>query len=156
VSRRFAVARVSELPDGGRLIVDVGGRSIGVFNVGGRYYALLNRCPHAGGELCRGELLGLLESDFPGEYRHDPNRKLLACPWHGWEFDLETGRSYFDPARTRVAPYTVAVEEGAALAGQLDSGSSRLAGDLAEGPYVAETFPICIEDDYLVVTLRAS
>jgi nitrite reductase/ring-hydroxylating ferredoxin subunit len=156
VSRRFAVARVADLADGERLIVDVGGRSIGIFNVGGSYYALLNRCPHAGGELCRGELLGLLESDAPGEYRHDPSRKLLACPWHGWEFDLETGRSFFDPVRTRVAPFTVAVEGGAVLAGQLRSGESRLAGELAEGPYIAETFPISVEDDYLVVTLRAS
>ena len=156
MSRRFAVARVSDLPDGERLIVDLGGRSIGVFNVGGRYYALLNRCPHAGGELCRGELLGLLESDCPGEYRHDPTRKLLACPWHGWEFDLETGRSYFDPVRTRVAPYGVAVEPGDALARRLESGDSRLAGELALGPYTAETFPISVEDEYLVVTLRVS
>ena len=156
MSNRFAVARASDVPDGERLIVAVGGRSVGVFNVGGRYHALLNRCPHAGGELCRGELLGLLESDAPGEYRHDPTRKLLACPWHGWEFDIETGQSYFDPVRTRVRRYGVVVEQGEALAGQLESGESRLAGELVKGPYVAETIPIAVEDDYLVVTLRAS
>jgi 3-phenylpropionate/trans-cinnamate dioxygenase ferredoxin subunit len=156
MSSRFAVARVSDVPDGERLIVDVDGRSVGVFNVAGRYHALLNRCPHAGGELCRGELLGLLESDTPGEYHHDPTRKLLACPWHGWEFDLETGQSYFDPARTRVRRYGVVVEQGEALAEQLETGESRLAGELVPGPYVAETIPIAVEDDYLVVTLRAS
>jgi 3-phenylpropionate/trans-cinnamate dioxygenase ferredoxin subunit len=147
---------VGDVPEGGRLIVDVDGRSIGVFRVDGRYYALLNRCPHLGAELCRGEVLGLLESDAPGRYRHDPNRKLLACPWHGWEFDLATGQSYFDPERTRVRPYAVAVEAGDVVARDVGDGRAALAGDLTKGPYMAETFPVSVEDDYLVLTLRSS
>jgi nitrite reductase/ring-hydroxylating ferredoxin subunit len=90
VSERYAIARTADLAEGERLLVDVGGRSIGVFRVDGRYYALLNRCPHAGAELCRGRLVGTLESDAPGRYTYDADRRLIACPWHGWEFDIST------------------------------------------------------------------
>lgn len=141
--RRVAVARASEIPPGGRLIVDVDGRSIGIFHEGGRFYGLLNRCPHAGAELCRGDVVGLLESDRPGHYRYDAERRLIACPWHGWEFDLETGQSYVDPRRIRVRPYEVSVETGGAVA----------EGGYVRGPYVAETIPIAVDDDYLVLTL---
>ena len=51
---KFVVARTSDIPDGGRIIVEINGRSIGVFNVGGEFHALLNRCPHSGAPLCRG------------------------------------------------------------------------------------------------------
>ena len=55
--RRYVVAKQEELPPGERKIVPVGGRGgIGVFNVGGSFYALKNRCPHKGGPLCQGRL----------------------------------------------------------------------------------------------------
>ncbi len=144
--RRIAVARASEIPVGERLIVDIDGRSIGIFHEGDRFYGLLNRCPHAGAELCRGDIVSLLESDRPGEYRYDAGRRLIACPWHGWEFDLETGQSYVDPRRIRVRPYEVSVEAGSAVA----------EGGYVRGPYVAETIPIEIDDDYLVLTVGSA
>jgi 3-phenylpropionate/trans-cinnamate dioxygenase ferredoxin subunit len=147
MSARYIVGRVSDLPDGERLIVDIGGRSIGVFHVGGEFYALRNRCPHAGGELCRGRVVGRLDSDRPGRYVHDLARPLVACPWHGWEFELATGQSYIDPRRTRVRAYDVEVAPGGGL---IDG-----AGEPVPGPYRAETVPISVDDDYLVVTLGA-
>lgn len=153
MSDRYAIARTSDLSDGGRLIVDAGGRSIGVFRVGQRYYALLNRCPHAGAELCRGRLVGTLSADAPGHYRYDADRRLIACPWHGWEFDIATGQSYVDPRRLRVRPYAVDVEAGQALADQVAAGEAALAGELLPGPYRAETFDVSVEDDYLVLTI---
>src|SRR5687768_15644000 len=48
------VCRTDELPPGERKIVSANGRSIGVFNVGGRYYALRNLCPHRAAPLCLG------------------------------------------------------------------------------------------------------
>jgi len=136
---KYVVARADEIADGDRKLVELKGLSIGVFNVGGRYFALLNRCPHQGAQLCRGSLLGFLEASAPGEYAWSGERKLLQCPWHGWEFDLETGQSYFDPARTRVRRYEVEVAHGAGL---------------QKGPYVAQVFPVDVEDEYVVVTLR--
>lgn len=105
-----AVARVSELPPGGRKVVEVEGRSIGVFNVGGRYHALRNVCPHQGAPLCRGSIGGTALASAPGEYVWAREGEILRCPWHGWEFDLTTGRSIFNPHKTRVATYEVSLD----------------------------------------------
>ena len=114
---RHVVARADELPPGSRVVVDVAGRSIGIFNVGGALYALRNRCPHQGGPLCEGRVSGSLTSARPGEYVWDGSAPILRCPWHGWEFDMVTGRSWVDPERTRVRSYpgaeTYAVEREA-------------------------------------------
>ena len=126
--RGTSSAKVSEIPPGERLLVTVAGRTIGVFNVNGRFYALRNSCPHQGGELCRGALVGLATAERPGEIRYSRQGEILKCPWHGWEFDLATGRSVFDPDRTRVKSYPVAVEE-----------------------LQAETYPVEIERDRVVV-----
>jgi len=110
--RRHIVARVEEIPPGSRKLVDLEGRSIGVFNVGGQFYALKNSCPHQGGPLCLGPTIGLASSDVPGQpIRYERVGEILRCPWHGWEFDLATGRSVFDPEHTRVKSYPVEVEE---------------------------------------------
>lgn len=161
---RHIVGKVSDLPEGGRLLVELQGHSVGIFHVKGRYYALLNRCPHMGAELCRGSILGHLDAVVPGEFRYDESRSLLRCPWHGWEYDLESGQSYFS---SRVRAYPVDVVGGEALQPQVEAGDAGVmeAGGRAEkatglpaarlqpGPYVAETYPMTIEDDYLVVTL---
>ena len=133
---KHIVATVGEIVPGGRKLVEVEGRSIVIFNVSGEYFALLNRCPHQGGSLCEGKLIGLLESREPGDYRYTRRNEILRCPWHGWEFDIRTGKSYCDPERTRARTYEVAVTAGR---------------QLVEGPYVAETFPVSVEEQYVVV-----
>lgn len=105
------VATVGELPPGSRKIVEVDGRSIGVFNVGGRFYALRNTCPHQGAPLCLGAIGGTMADSAPGEYTPARDGEILACPWHGWEFDITTGRSIFNPHRTRVRSYEVTVQD---------------------------------------------
>lgn len=147
---RFPVARVDELLPGSRRIVTLAGRSIGVFNVDGSYFALRNRCPHQGASLCEGPVLGFLESDGPGSIVHHDEHKLLQCPWHGWEFDLATGQSYFDPLRTRVRPYLVTVEPGSEVAAWTHEHG------LEPGPYVAEVFSVSVEHDYVVVEVPGS
>ena len=69
-----------------------------VFNVGGRVFAVENSCPHQGGPLCKGRVSGALLPSAPYEYRYDGERPILTCPWHGWEFELESGKALFDPA----------------------------------------------------------
>ncbi len=132
----YVVASTGQIPDGTRMIVEVRGRSIGIFNVGGTFYALLNRCPHQGAQLCLGLVSPLIESAAPGDVRFDESRHILQCPWHHWEFDIATGQSYCDPQRTRVRRYPVSV------------------GHLVPGPYSAETIPVTVEDDYVVLQLR--
>jgi 3-phenylpropionate/trans-cinnamate dioxygenase ferredoxin subunit len=107
---RHVVGRASELPPGQRKIVEVEGRSIGVFNVHGRFYALRNRCPHQAAPLCLGAIKGMTLPGKPGEYTWAREGEILRCPWHGWEFDITTGRSIFNPHGTRVRRYEVTVE----------------------------------------------
>ena len=142
--KRYVIARADEFPPGTRRIVDIDGRSIGVFNVDGTYYALRNQCPHQGGPLCKGTVMGTVTSPGPGDYHYDPEHKLLTCPWHNWEFDMETGQSWFDPVKTRVRPYEVVVESGKSIR---EGGTGRV-----PGPYVVETLTVIVDDDYVVVT----
>lgn len=165
---RHVVAAADEIAPGERKIVTVGGRSIGVFNVGGEFFALRNRCPHQGGALCEGRLWGALESAAPGDYRYRARGEVVACPWHGWEFHLRTGQSWCAPERLKVSRYQVALVAGAELAG--DPAAERPGGPGAElpddpgapapgmvrGPHVAETYPVTRDGAYLVVEIPAA
>src|SRR5919112_784771 len=94
---RIVVCRVDEFPPGERRIVQAGRRSIGVFRVGDRFYAINNYCPHQGGPLCLGRTKPWVSSSGPGEFVLAEDDALLACPWHGWEYDLATGQSFLGP-----------------------------------------------------------
>jgi 3-phenylpropionate/trans-cinnamate dioxygenase ferredoxin subunit len=151
--RKYVVANVQDVPEGERLLVHVAGREIGIFHVDGEFYGLLNRCPHQGGPMCRGELVPLIEADRPGHFRFDPGTKLVACPWHGWEFDLRTGQSYWDPKLTRLRPFPVEVEDGKVIAAVLAQEGDGPDEQRLKGPYVAEVIPVSVEGQYLVVTM---
>ena len=81
-----------------------------MFNVNGSLYALRNTCPHQGAPLCLGLITGMMAPSRPGEHLWQREGEILRCPWHGWEFDITTGRSVFNPHRTRVRRYEVTVE----------------------------------------------
>jgi nitrite reductase/ring-hydroxylating ferredoxin subunit len=135
---KHVIAKAGEIAPGGSKTATIRGREIAVFHVSGEYFALLNHCPHEGGPLCKGKLTSLVESDKPGTYKVSRPGEMLRCPWHGWEFDIRTGQSYCDPDKVRVRAYEVKVEAGDAL---------------AKGPYIAETFPVSIEENYIVVDM---
>ncbi|MGH7910644.1 MAG: Rieske (2Fe-2S) protein [Candidatus Dormibacteraceae bacterium] len=144
---RFVAGAVDEIPAGGRKIVELAGRSIGVFNLDGEFFALRNRCPHQGGPLCEGKRWGAIEAAVPGELRYSRAGEILTCGWHGWEFDIRTGQSWCDPARLRARRYDVRVEPGGVLATDLEAP----AAGMVRGPYVAETFPASVAGGYVVV-----
>ena len=108
--RRYLVCAAAALAPGERVVRDYDGLSIGVFNVKGRYHALHNRCPHRGGALCLGPVTG---TALPGEFGFVYGRdgELVRCAWHGWEFDIATGRSLVDE-RVRAKTFSVEVEDG--------------------------------------------
>ena len=133
---RFVVARATEIPPGSNKVATVNGREIVVFNIHGEFFALLNRCPHEGAPLDKAVCVAMVTSDEPGRYRRSREGEMLRCPWHGWEFDVRNGQSYFDPVHTKVRSYPVKIEPGEAL---------------AKGPYVAETFPVVVEESYVLV-----
>ncbi len=144
---RVVVAPVSSFSDGERRIVDVGGRSIGVFRVGAQFYGIRNRCPHQGGPLCLGHVLGDAVADAPGVARISSDPLRIACPWHGWEYDLDSGQSFMGPASPGVRSYGAGIEVGASL---LKEATARPA-QRVPGPYVAETFEVTVEDEYVVL-----
>jgi nitrite reductase (NADH) small subunit len=92
------IAITSEIAPGQGCVVEVAGRTLALFNVDGRFYAVDNTCPHRGGPLGDGELDGA----------------IVQCPWHGWRWDVTTGANVNNPA-VRVACVPVTVRDGAVL-----------------------------------------
>ena len=95
---KHVVATVDEIPPGERKIVELEGRSLGIFNINGEFYAVRNICPHQGAPLCEGRLTGLLQSDVPGEYRYTRKGEILRCVWHGWEFRYQNRAVVVEPS----------------------------------------------------------
>ena len=133
---RHVVATVAEIPPGTKKLVTVNGRPIAIFNLNGDFHGLFNLCPHQGGSLSDGLITGLLESESPGTFRYTRKGEIIRCPWHGWEFDIRTGKSHCSPTRIRTRAYKVETEPGAAL---------------VEGPYIAETVTVRVEENYVVI-----
>jgi len=89
------VACLTELSPGSAKVVEVAGKTIALFNVGGTIYATDNTCLHQGGPLGEGELIG----------------DVVVCPWHQWEYNVRTGENVGN-AFLKLATYPVQVEEG--------------------------------------------
>jgi nitrite reductase/ring-hydroxylating ferredoxin subunit len=88
------VATVDEIPPGlGKLVMGAFEKPIALFNVNGEFYAINYICPHMGGPLGEGKLTGY----------------VVACPWHGWTFDVRTGLPDH-PGGHSVSAYEVKVE----------------------------------------------
>lgn len=144
---KYIVANVADLEPGQRMVVELDGRSVGVFNVDGEFYALLDQCPHAGAALCSfGTLFGKSEAEAPDKPITYERSRSIRCPWHQWEFDIRTGESFYDPANARVRKYSVEVVEGSPEA-LVDLESQ----GIQKGPHVLEGYHVSIEDDMVVV-----
>ena len=137
---RHVVAALADFPPGARMRVVIEGRAVAVFNIGGELFALQDRCPHRGGSLCEGRLTGKVEAAQPGHYEFSRAGEILRCPWHGWEFDVRTGLSRCAPMQWRARTFEVGVACGE---------------DLDEADLRIETFPVAVEDAYVVVTVQA-
>jgi 3-phenylpropionate/trans-cinnamate dioxygenase ferredoxin subunit len=92
----IAVAQEDELPNGERILLDIGGEPIAVFNIAGRYFAIADLCSHDDGPVAQGELDGT----------------QIECPRHGARFDLETGKALTLPAVVDIPAYPVRVVDG--------------------------------------------
>lgn len=91
----FEVCSASEIPDGERKIMRIGGRSMGVFHHDGEWYAVRNYCLHRSGPVATGDLKG----------------DVLTCPWHGYQYDVKTGEFLLDPA-VKLEAYPVEIRDG--------------------------------------------
>ncbi|MBU8817584.1 Rieske (2Fe-2S) protein [Mycolicibacterium goodii] len=143
---KHVVGKIGDIPVGERMIVELEGRSIGIFNVDGEFFALLNQCPHKGAELCSsGTIFGSSHAATPSAAISYERKRTLRCPWHQWEYDIRTGESLHDPANDRVRKYNVAVVPGAEIVEETGSCES------AKGPYVVEGYAVEVEDEMIVV-----
>ena len=111
----FVAGRVEDFDNRSSRVVELGGRSVGVFRVDDSFFALLNSCPHQGGPVCTGGVFPRTRAEVlpNGRLRewHDHESPVVACPWHGWEFDIATGQCLADPQR-RVVSFGAAIVEG--------------------------------------------
>jgi nitrite reductase (NADH) small subunit len=93
---RVVVARLETLTAGTPRLVEAGGRRIVLVRAGDTVYAIADACAHKGGPLSEGKLSGT----------------RLACPWHGWHYDVKTGQCVFPGRGAGVASYPVSVTDG--------------------------------------------
>lgn len=112
---RIEVVDADSFEHGDRRVVESEFDEIGVFNYEGELYAISNRCPHRGGPVCTGKVKGALVGEWPGvgeriEERFD-DKPAITCPWHGWDFDLDSGKHVGDDS-IAVPTYDVFVEDG--------------------------------------------
>jgi nitrite reductase/ring-hydroxylating ferredoxin subunit len=91
------VGKSAELAEGERKVITHGSHQIGVLRAKGQLHAFANQCPHQGGPVCEGVLVHKVEEilgadrTFQG-MRFNEDELHIVCPWHGWEFNIETGR----------------------------------------------------------------
>lgn len=152
IMARHVVGPVKEIPPGTSKIVTVGRRSIGVFNIKGEFFAIRNTCPHQFAPLCLGEVTGMVTSTGPGEMSYSRDGEIIRCPWHGWEFDIKTGRSIFNPHRVRVKSYEVSVEgAGPPLASNCAGHTSSEQFDTPDEDPSVETYEVTVEEEIVIL-----
>ena len=94
--REYVLGRIDDLPDRKGTAFQVGNRTVAVFRIDRRVYAINNRCIHKGASMCEGDV-------------SCADRLIVRCPWHNWPWDLETGQHCLDPAE-RLRTYDVKIE----------------------------------------------
>ena len=104
MARFVKVAAQTDIPLGGRKLIEIDGVAVAVFNVNGAFYAIEDVCTHDGGNLVEGGLLG----------------SEIECPRHGARFDVRTGAATKMPAFEPVPTYAVKVDQDSVLVETLD------------------------------------
>lgn len=110
------VGKVSDFKPRDRKVIAAGGKEVGVFRLGTRFYAWENRCAHAGGPVCQGKIMNRVEEIIDAERRsvgmRFSRRQInIVCPWHGYEYDIRTGCHQGNP-EVRLKPVKVKLKGG--------------------------------------------
>jgi len=111
------VAQADEFENHGRKLVVHDGKEVGVFCIDKEFVAYRNECAHQGGPVCQGRLFPRVEQELAADktetaMRYVPGTMHVVCPWHGYEYDLRTGRNAALP-RLGLKKLDVFVKEGA-------------------------------------------
>lgn len=108
--QRIPAGKVSDFTEDEFRVIEVPGGSIGVVRTRNGFYAVRNRCPHMGADVCLGKLSSTMLPARPFEYRLGHEGSVIRCPWHRWEFLVETGESVGRITNKRLVVYDVVVE----------------------------------------------
>jgi nitrite reductase (NADH) small subunit len=107
------IGRASAFPNPGRRVIEVDGVEVGVFCHNGKFTAYENVCPHMGGPVCQGKIIARVEERIAEDktslgLAFSREHTNVACPWHGYEFDISTGRHQGNP-RLRLRPVKIEI-----------------------------------------------
>lgn len=113
---KYKVCHQSEIEERQPFTSEINGKTIGIIRANNQYYAYENACPHFGGPVCLGGVFGKISLELDAEKK--VKREVvseesfnLVCPWHGFEFDLDTGECVFDD-QYKLRKYSVDVQDG--------------------------------------------
>jgi len=106
------VGRTDEFEELRAKVVDVGGIEIGIIRTRDKFLAIRNQCPHKLSPICEGRISGTMLPSSPGERVYGMESKLLVCPSHGFEYDMDTGLSVFNGTKLRLKMYKTSVQDG--------------------------------------------
>jgi nitrite reductase (NADH) small subunit len=122
--KEHVLGPAADIDTGEGRIFEIGRLSIGVFNIAGQFYALNNYCPHQAGPACESKLFDQIEAEVTSEGKVreyvEQEKCIIACPWHGIEFDARTGEC-LTKKEWKIKQYTVHVNEEKNLVLQLPS-----------------------------------
>ena len=111
--KAFDVCATDDLEPGTMRAVDLDGTAVVLMrSVTGEYFALRNGCSHMGALLSDGRLQAKMETDDERGYAVSATQEVVRCPWHGYEFDVRSGRCAGDPTAVRVKAFTVTTRDG--------------------------------------------
>lgn len=115
--KQHTVGKTTDFPVGKFVIKDIEGREVGITQLkNGEFRAVRNVCPHKGAPVCKGPIVGTQLPSAVGELIYGRDGEILACPWHGFEFDLLTGNELIQSGRpTKLLMFPVAVENGSVV-----------------------------------------
>jgi nitrite reductase/ring-hydroxylating ferredoxin subunit len=107
------IGAVANFPRGEFHPASVPGKDIWVLRTpDDRWYAIKNTCPHQGAPLCFGSVTGTFLPSDPDVYEFGMEYRMITCPYHGYEYDLDTGEPAFvTGVRERVVRYDVTVKD---------------------------------------------
>ena len=111
-----AIGKAAAFPNPGRKVVEVDGVAVGVFCLGGKFTAYENVCPHMGGPVCQGKIIARVQELIASDktslgLAFSKDQTNVACPWHGYEFDIATGQHQGNP-RLRLRAVKIEVLDG--------------------------------------------
>lgn len=105
------IGQLDDFPDHKVVPADVNGRTVGILRHGDEIHAFSNRCPHQGAPMCRGQAAGTMLPSEPDEFNFAMDGLIVKCPWHAYEFNVQTGESMCGIMRAKLPIYQTEIRD---------------------------------------------